>query len=87
LFVGVLRYYKGLHILIEAAKGSNYQIIIVGSGPIEHQLMTQVSNSSINNIHFIGFVTEEMKESLLMTTYVVLLLSHSRSEAFGIITT
>src|SRR5262249_440560 len=33
LFVGVLRYYKGLHILLEAARNAPYQIVIVGSGP------------------------------------------------------
>jgi glycosyltransferase involved in cell wall biosynthesis len=84
LFVGVLRYYKGLHILIEASKGSNYPIIIAGSGPIEHQLKTQASKTGINNIHFVGFVDEEMKASLLRTAYVILFPSHLRSEAFGI---
>ena len=38
LFVGVLRYYKGLHVLVEAAKGTEYPIIIVGSGPVESEL-------------------------------------------------
>ena len=35
LFVGVIRYYKGLHVLVEAAQQSTYPIVIVGSGPIE----------------------------------------------------
>src|SRR5581483_4658314 len=34
LFIGVLRYYKGLHILIEAAQRTAATIVIVGSGPI-----------------------------------------------------
>jgi rhamnosyl/mannosyltransferase len=29
LFVGVLRYYKGLHILLEALQGTNYQVVIM----------------------------------------------------------
>ena len=38
LFVGVLRYYKGLHILIEAARNSEYPIVIVGAGPVECEI-------------------------------------------------
>ena len=38
LFVGVIRYYKGLHILMEAAQGTDYPIVIVGAGPIEEAL-------------------------------------------------
>ncbi len=30
LFVGVLRYYKGLHILLEAVKDASYRVVIVG---------------------------------------------------------
>jgi len=43
LFVGVLRYYKGLHILLEAAKGLDYPIVIVGAGPIEGELKEQAA--------------------------------------------
>ncbi|MCH8887491.1 MAG: glycosyltransferase, partial [SAR324 cluster bacterium] len=35
LFVGVLRYYKGLHILLEAMQGTEFRVVIVGAGPIE----------------------------------------------------
>ena len=38
LFIGVLRYYKGLHILLDAAAGSDYPVVIVGAGPIEREL-------------------------------------------------
>ncbi|MDB5753684.1 MAG: glycosyl transferase family 1, partial [Massilia sp.] len=38
LFVGVLRYYKGLHILLDALAGSDYPVVIVGAGPIEQAL-------------------------------------------------
>jgi rhamnosyl/mannosyltransferase len=84
LFVGVMRYYKGLHILIEAARNSDYSIIIVGSGPIQKELKDHAKNLNINNIHFIGFVSNEDKVALFTLSYAVLFPSHLRSEAFGI---
>ena len=38
LFVGMLRYYKGLHILVDALKDTDYPVVIVGAGPIETEL-------------------------------------------------
>ena len=84
LFVGVMRYYKGLHILIEAAHNSDYPIVIVGAGPIEKELKDQVENLGINNIYFIGFASDEDKAALFTLSYAILFPSHLRSEAFGI---
>jgi glycosyltransferase involved in cell wall biosynthesis len=84
LFVGVLRYYKGLHILVEAAQNSYYPIIIVGAGAIEKELKYQVENLGINNIYFVGIVSEEDKVALLTLSYAILFPSQFRSEAFGV---
>jgi rhamnosyl/mannosyltransferase len=84
LFVGVLRYYKGLHILIEAAQGTDYPIVIVGAGPIEGELKAQVAQLGLNNIHFLGQLSDEDKVALLTLSYGVVFPSHLRSEAFGV---
>jgi len=84
LFVGVLRYYKGLHILIEAAKGNDYPVVIVGAGPIEAELKAQADESGLKNVHFLGLLPDEDKVALLTLCYGVLFPSHLRSEAFGI---
>lgn len=84
LFVGVIRYYKGLHILMEAAQGTDYPIVIVGAGPIEAELKTQAAQLGLRNIHFLGFLQDEDKVALLTLCYGVLFPSHLRSEAFGI---
>ena len=84
LFVGVLRYYKGLHILVEAAKESDYPIVILGAGPIERELKAQVEQLGINNIHFIGYQPDDDKVALLTLCHAVVFPSHLRSEAFGI---
>jgi glycosyltransferase involved in cell wall biosynthesis len=84
LFVGVLRYYKGLHILVEAAQGTDYPIVIVGAGPIEAELKAQATKLGLTNIFFLGLLPDEDKVALLTLCYGVLFPSHLRSEAFGI---
>ncbi len=84
LFVGIIRYYKGLHILLEAAQGTDYPIVIVGAGPIESELKVQVAHLGLSNIHFLGFLPDEDKVALLTLCYAVVFPSHLRSEAFGV---
>jgi len=84
LFVGVLRYYKGLHILLEAMQGAPFPAVIVGSGPIESTLKTQARRLRLDNVHFLGFLPEADKAALLELSYAIVFPSHLRSEAFGI---
>ena len=84
LFIGVLRYYKGLHILIEAARNTEFPIVIVGAGPMEQELRNQALKLGLSNIHFLGYLSEEDKVALLMICYAVVFPSHLRAEAFGI---
>lgn len=84
LFVGVLRYYKGLHILIEAVRGTDLPVVIVGSGPIENELRRQASFFGIKNVYFLGHLANEDKVALLTLCYGVVFPSHLRSEAFGV---
>ena len=84
LFVGVIRYYKGLHILLQAAQGTDYPIVIVGAGPIEQQLKIEVVKLGLKSVYFLGFLPDEDKVALLKLCYGVIFPSHLRSEAFGI---
>lgn len=84
LFVGLLRYYKGLHILLEAAQGTEYPIVIVGAGPIEEELKAQAARLGLRHVHFLGHLSEADKAALLTICYAVVFPSHLRSEAFGI---
>lgn len=84
LFIGVFRYYKGLHTLIEAAKSLEYPVVIVGSGPIESELKAQVKALGLRNIHFLGRIDLEDKVALLMLCYAMVFPSNMRSEAFGV---
>jgi glycosyltransferase involved in cell wall biosynthesis len=84
LFVGVLRYYKGLHILLDAVAGTNYPVVIVGAGPIEQELKAHAERLGLKNVMFVGQVDELDKVALLKLCYAVAFPSHLRSEAFGI---
>lgn len=84
LFIGMLRYYKGLHILMEAAQELDYPIIIVGAGPVERELKVQADSLGLKKVQFLGEVSEDDKVALLTLSYGVVFPSHLRSEAFGI---
>jgi glycosyltransferase involved in cell wall biosynthesis len=84
LFVGVLRYYKGLHILLDALRGTDYPLVIMGAGPIEAELRSHAARNALPNIHFLGALPDSDKVALLELSYGVLFPSHLRSEAFGI---
>ncbi len=84
LFVGVLRYYKGLHILLDAVAGTDYPVVIVGAGPIERELKAHAERLGLKNVMFVGALDEQDKVALLRLCYAVAFPSHLRSEAFGI---
>ncbi len=85
LFLGVLRYYKGIHTLISAAKFVNAAIVIAGSGPEEQRLKEQSEVLGLKNIVFAGQVTDKEKVSLIKNCCALVLPSHLRSEAFGMV--
>ncbi len=85
LFVGVLRYYKGIHFLINAAKIVGCKIIIAGSGPEGENLRKLADEIGVDNVVFAGQVTDAEKVALLQHCHALVLPSHLRSEAFGMV--
>jgi rhamnosyl/mannosyltransferase len=85
LFLGVLRYYKGIHTLISAAKLVNSRIVIAGSGPEGAKLKKQVEDLGLKNIIFAGQVSDKEKVSLIQKCKALILPSHLRSEAYGMV--
>lgn len=84
LFVGALRYYKGLKYLLEAAAGTDMAVVIVGGGPLDAELHTQARQLGLSNVHFLGRLPDDDKSALLMLCRAFVFPSHLRSEAFGI---
>ncbi len=84
LFVGVLRYYKGLDYLLEAAKGLQCEIVIAGTGPEENHLKQKCKALSLDNVHFTGKIDEITKEVLIKNCHALVAPAHLRTEAFCI---
>lgn len=84
LFVGVLRYYKGLDSLLLALEGVDYPVLILGGGPKEQELKALAETLKLRNVQFLGRLDDEDKVCLLQMCYALVFPSHIRSEAFGI---
>jgi rhamnosyl/mannosyltransferase len=84
LFVGMLRYYKGLHILLQALANTDLPMVIIGDGPEEYKLKQQAQQLGLKNVQFLGALPEVDKVALLSMCYALAFPSHLRSEAFGI---
>ncbi|RQR58336.1 glycosyltransferase [Burkholderia sp. Bp9125] len=85
LALGVLRYYKGFHTLIDAAARIGAPIVIAGSGPEQASLHAQAERLGARNVVFAGQVTDDEKIALLAGCRALALPSHLRSEAFGMV--
>ena len=84
LFIGVLRYYKGLHILLDAIANAPFRVVIAGSGPTERELLDQARRLRLDNVSFTGYVSNEEKVALLSLCRGVVFPSYLRAEAFGV---
>ena len=85
LFIGVLRYYKGLHTLVQAARHVDAKIVIAGSGPEEQALKELLLQTGGRNVIFAGQISDTEKVALLQSCLALVLPSHLRSEAFGMV--
>lgn len=84
LFIGVLRYYKGLHILLDAIQNTDLQVVIVGAGPVELELRQHAQRLNLSNIRFMGYVEDDEKVALIKLSRAIVFPSYLRSEAFGV---
>ncbi|WP_449434870.1 glycosyltransferase family 4 protein [Pseudomonas putida] len=84
LFVGALRYYKGLDFLLEAVRINSLPVAILGGGHLEAELKQQAVDLGLANVHFLGCLPDDDKAALLELCYGFVFPSHLRSEAFGI---
>lgn len=85
LFVGRLRYYKGLHILIEALRATTAELLIAGSGPERARLESQAKQAGVApRVHFLGDIPDDDLPALYQAADLFVLPAHLRAEALGL---
>lgn len=85
LFVGALRQYKGLNYLLDALRGQEWPLVIVGDGPERAALEAQARQLGISaQVQFLGALDDVDKMALLTLCHAFVFPSHLRSEAFGV---
>ena len=83
LFVGVLRWYKGIDVLLDAAKKISGNVVVVGKGPLMEHLKDRINDEKINNVFLMGFMTDSQVSYLMKKCKFTVLPSISPAEAFG----
>ena len=84
LFVGSLRYYKGLEFALKAIEGTDFKLVIAGDGDLKIKLLKLANDLKLHNVTFLGEITDKEKVCLLNLCKCFLFPSNKRSEAFGI---
>src|SRR5262245_29795115 len=86
LFVGRLVYYKGLHVLLDAAHKWPGTVIIAGEGPLEAALRAQASARGLTDrVQFVGHVSHDGLPAYYQACDALVLPSVARTEAFGVV--
>ena len=88
LSIGRLVPYKGYPYLISAARqlGPDYQVLIVGDGPIRESLENDIRINGVEGIvKLLGYVEDNEAHALLAACDVFVLSSVMKTEAFGIV--
>jgi glycosyltransferase involved in cell wall biosynthesis len=85
LFVGRLRYYKGLHVLLEAMRSVEATAVIVGDGPMEDALRAQHARLGLGNrVIFAGPISDRDLPSWIAAADIGVLPSTKPSEVYGL---
>ncbi len=86
LFVGRLRYYKGLQHLVDAMADLPATLLVAGDGALRPELERRAARSpAAGRVHFLGHVPQADLTAHYSAADVVVLPSSQRSEAFGLV--
>ena len=80
LFVGALRYYKGLQFLAAAARETGLKVVIIGTGEFGAELADNPPPSLI----MLGELDDADRDAVMSLCRAFVFPSHLRSEAFGV---
>jgi glycosyltransferase involved in cell wall biosynthesis len=84
--VGRLVQYKGYSVLLQALKGLNAQLVIIGDGPLSHELKALAHALGISqSVVFTGLLGRDEIKQYLHAARVMALSSVNPAEAFGLV--
>lgn len=86
VFVGVLRYYKGLQYLVSAMRGlPNVHAVVIGDGPEREPLQRLAAEFGLQDrVAFPGFLDDDATIAHLHAAELFVLPSHLPAEAYGL---
>jgi rhamnosyl/mannosyltransferase len=86
LMVGRLVYYKAVHVAIRALAHVPGTLVIVGAGPLEHELKTLAKTTGVQHrIAWQGYVSRDQLIGAYHSARALWFPSNARSEAFGLV--
>jgi len=85
LFVGRLVSYKGLDVLLDAVCGTDLRVVIVGDGPLRHDIVDEISRQNLGKqVILVGRVSEADLPSYYQAADYFVFPSTTPAEMFGI---
>ena len=85
LFVGRLVYYKALEILLEALRGTEIRLLVVGEGPMRRRWERDAKRGLAGQVDFLGECGQARLRLLLRASLALVLPSAAASETFGLV--
>ncbi|HXF63756.1 MAG TPA: glycosyltransferase [Caldilineaceae bacterium] len=86
LFVGRLRHYKGLHVLLDAMHQVDAHLLVIGSGPMGEVWQRKAATEGLNGkVTFWGERPDRDKLAAYHAADLFVLPSTNRAEAFGLV--
>ena len=85
-FIGLHREYKGLRYLIDSAQylTNEYVVLIAGKGPLTEELKQKTKELNLQNVEFIGRISDEEKKLYLHASDIYAFPSITKNEAYGL---
>lgn len=84
LFVGKLRYYKGLQYLLRAMPELPAKLLVIGSGPMQDEWRRLSESLGLSTrVFFLGEVSDQALPAYYQACDIFILPANERSEAFG----
>ena len=72
-YVGRLSHEKGIFTLIQAVKGIDANLKIIGDGPLKDSAVREVNNRQIDNVRFLGYVSGHALRAEIASSLVCVL--------------